>query len=145
VVGKGGPKLHEAKAGDDYANGLTGGDGKPGGKGMMRMDFDSGAMRITAQGLSIDGLVRQLSGQLNSHVENDTGLKGDYDFTLRFTPDNMRLESSTASGGATTNLSNGGGISIFDALQEQLGLKLESQKGPLDVIVIDHIEQPSEN
>jgi uncharacterized protein (TIGR03435 family) len=145
VVAKGGSKLHEAKPGDEYANGLTGADGKPGGKGMMSMRFDSGAMVITVQALSIDGLAQQLSAQMNSHVENVTGIKGDYDFTLRYKPESMQLEAPNPSGSGNANLSDNAAPSIVDALQEQLGLKLESQKGPLDVIVIDHIEQPSEN
>jgi uncharacterized protein (TIGR03435 family) len=87
----------------------------------------------------------QLSGQMSSHVENDTGLKGDYDFTLRWVPESMKLDAANSSGSGNVNLTDNAAPSISDALQEQLGLKLNSEKGPLDAIVIDHIEQPSEN
>jgi len=144
VVAKGGPKLHEAKPIEDSASGSKDSASKPG-KGMMRMSFDAGAMLLTAEELSIDALVGQLSGSLGSEVQNDTGLKGSYDFTLRWAPESMRLEAGSSSGSGNANVSDNAAPSIFDALQEQLGLKLESQKAPLDVIVIDHIEQPSEN
>jgi uncharacterized protein (TIGR03435 family) len=146
VVAKGGPKLHESKSGDDYPNGIQGPDAKAGGKGMMRMEFDSGGMLMTAQAMSMDSLVRQLEGQVHSKVENETGLKGDYDFTLRFSIDEARVEVPNPSGGsANVSLADNSGTTIFTALQEQLGLKLESKKAPVDVIVIDHIEAPSEN
>lgn len=57
---------------------------------------------------------------------DNTGLKGNYDFELTFERDG---ESS----------------SIFSALQEQLGLKLESKKAPVEFLIIDHVEEPSEN
>jgi uncharacterized protein (TIGR03435 family) len=145
IVAKGGSKLHEAKAGDDYASGLQGPDGKSGGKGTMRVGDDSGAIVMTAQGISIDRLVAQISGQLGSQVHNETGLKGDYDITLRYTSEDMRMEAPNPSGGGNVSQSDNNGISLFAALEDQLGLKLESQKGPVDVIVIDHVEPPSEN
>jgi uncharacterized protein (TIGR03435 family) len=135
VVAKGGPKLHESKPDDDYKNGLKGFDGQAGGKGMMQMRSDSGGFLITAQAFSMDRLAAQLSGQLNSHVQNHTGMAGTYDFTLRFSM-NDSVDASASDPSVP---------SLFTALQDQLGLKLESTKGPLDVIVIDHIERPSEN
>jgi uncharacterized protein (TIGR03435 family) len=66
-------------------------------------------------------------------VIDKTNLKGLYDFRLQFTPE--AFSGNTA----------GTGPSIFTALQEQLGLRLESTKGPVDVLVIDHVERPSEN
>jgi uncharacterized protein (TIGR03435 family) len=135
VVAKGGPKLHESKPDDDYKNGLKGFDGRAGGKGMMRMQSDSGGFLLTAQAFSMDRLAAQLSGQLNSHVQNNTGMAGTYDFTLRFSM-NDSVDASASDPSVP---------SLFTALQDQLGLKLESTKGPLDVIVIDHIERPSEN
>lgn len=139
-VAKGGPKVQEAKPGDEYSNGLAGMDGKPGGKGMMRMSSDPGGILITAQGLSMDRLAAQISGTVHSKVENETGLKGDYDFTLRYSPDDARVVVPNPSqGGGSAGLADNSEISIFTALQDQLGLKLESKKAPLDVIVIDHI------
>jgi uncharacterized protein (TIGR03435 family) len=66
-------------------------------------------------------------------VLDKTGLEGKYDFTLKWAS-----EDQAASGDSS-------GPSIFTAIQEQLGLRLESTKAPLDVLVIDHIERPSEN
>ena len=68
-----------------------------------------------------------------------TGLTGSYDFTLQWKP---------AEGGQQpedTSQSDSSGPSIFTAIQDQLGLKLESQKGPVQTLVIDHVERPSEN
>jgi uncharacterized protein (TIGR03435 family) len=146
VVAKGGPKLLESKPNDDYKDGIKGFDGQPGGKGMMRMQRDSGGFVFTAQGYSMDKFADQLSMQLRSNVQNDTGLKADYDFTLRYSPEDARVVVPNPSGaGGSASLSDNSGISIFTAVQDQLGLRLESTKGPLDVIVIDHIERPSEN
>jgi uncharacterized protein (TIGR03435 family) len=68
------------------------------------------------------------------YVIDKTGLTGRYDFELHWTPDDTPADSALA-----------GGPSIFTALQEQLGLKLESARAPVDVLVIDSAEQPSPN
>ena len=144
VVAKNGPKLQEAKPGDTYPNGFKGPGGR-GGRGMMMM----GQGELTGQGLHIADLARQLSQQLGRSVVDKTGLTGLYDFTLKWTPDNqMPMPGGAGDGGrgsdgsASTDSSS---PSIFTAVQEQLGLKLESQKGPVEVLVIDHVEKPSEN
>ena len=68
-------------------------------------------------------------------VVDQTGLHGVYNFDLTWTPTNRPDESIDPPG-----------VSLFDALQEQLGLKLDQRKAPVDRIVIDHIERlPSEN
>jgi len=72
-------------------------------------------------------------------VVNKTGLTGKYDFMLKWTPD---TGSSMANGSTSPDSSE---PSLFTAIQEQLGLKLEAQKSPVDVIVIDSIETPSPN
>jgi uncharacterized protein (TIGR03435 family) len=69
-------------------------------------------------------------------VVDKTGLTGKYDFTLKWTPDTTQAADSN---GTDT------GPSLFTALQEQLGLRLESTKAPVDIIVIDHVELPSAN
>jgi uncharacterized protein (TIGR03435 family) len=70
-------------------------------------------------------------------VIDRTGLTGTYDLELRWTPDNLR--SNPADAGASTP----DAPSIFAALQEQLGLKLEAQRGPVEFLVIDSVEQPT--
>jgi uncharacterized protein (TIGR03435 family) len=68
---------------------------------------------------------------------NRTGLNGEYDFWMEVVPPNGVLPDGTQ---ADPN-----GPTVMEALQEQLGLKVESQTGPVDVFVVDHIEKPSEN
>jgi uncharacterized protein (TIGR03435 family) len=142
VVAKGGPKLQEAKPGDTYPNGIKGFDGQ-GGAGLMHM----GPGGLTGQGLPISSLARILSQQLGNTVEDKTGLTGKYDFTLQWTPDRNTSPMSPEPGqqGPAASSTDSSGPSIFTAIQEQLGLKLESQKGPVEVLVIDHVETPSEN
>jgi uncharacterized protein (TIGR03435 family) len=73
-------------------------------------------------------------------VIDRTGVTGNWDFELTFTPERIRQQALT--GGAPPDV-DPNGPSIFTAVQEQLGLKLESTKGPVNVLVIDHVEQPS--
>jgi uncharacterized protein (TIGR03435 family) len=74
-------------------------------------------------------LCDMLSRVLDRVVVNETGLSGAYDFVLDYTPDDPRYSDSA------------GMQSVFTALQRQLGLKLESRKGPVDVLVIDRVER----
>jgi uncharacterized protein (TIGR03435 family) len=112
---------------------------------MLMMD---GSGHIESIGTGTSGLVRLLSAQLGRTVVDKTGLTGDYDFKLDWTPDNA-VSAMTRNGdpGAVDNASSRGtgGPSLFAALEEQLGLKLVSTKGPVDVIVIDQLEQPTAN
>lgn len=83
------------------------------------------------------------------HRETKTGLKGAYDFELHWTPEPGQ-GSPEAFGlppvaSDAPPLVGANGPSIFTALQEQLGLRLESQKGPVKILVIDHVEKASEN
>jgi len=73
-----------------------------------------------------------LSDQVERAVLDRTGLAGFYEFTLTWTPDEARTADDAAP-------------SLFTAIQEQLGLKLESTRGPVEVVVIDHVEKPDEN
>jgi uncharacterized protein (TIGR03435 family) len=77
-------------------------------------------------------LIEELENQLNCIVRDETGLEGTYDYTLEWTPDDQAHAESA-------------GPSLFTALKEQLGLKLEMQKRPVDVVILDHIERPSPN
>ena len=88
-----------------------------------------GQGKLTAHRSQVGSLAFSLSGSVGRVIIDKTGLNALYDIDLRWSPDN---EPDT-------------GPSIFTALEEQLGLKLEPAKAPIDVIVIDHIERPSEN
>jgi uncharacterized protein (TIGR03435 family) len=93
-------------------------------------------------------------GYLRSEVVDATGLEGGWDFTFSFSPQGL-LQRSRPSGedanaqapGAAPQASDPSeAISLFDSITRQLGLKLEAQKRPMPVLVIDHIErQPVEN
>ncbi len=74
-----------------------------------------------------------------------TGLKGNYDFKLQWTPDESEAFSGRARMHDNAPPPDFSWPSIFMAIQEQLGLKLDSQKGPEEVLMIDHVEKPSEN
>jgi len=67
-------------------------------------------------------------------VIDRTGLTGNFDIELQWTPDNLRSVAASA---------GGDGPSLFTALQEQLGLKLEAARGPVEYLVIDSAEQPT--
>lgn len=144
VLAKGGSKLKEATPGDTYANGLKGPNG-PGGAGMMMM----GRGELTAQAVPMERLVQTLSLQLGSSVVDKTGLVGKYDIHLQWTPDEGSGQMMGPPPGGSMPGANAPpdetGPSLFTALQDQLGLKLEARKEPVDVIVIDHIEPPSPN
>ena len=78
-------------------------------------------------------------------VVDRTGLTDRYDFSLRYTPDaSMRLTNvPNAVPRPTTDVD--APPDLFTAFQQQLGLKLESTRGPVDIVVVDSIERPSEN
>jgi len=78
-------------------------------------------------------LALPLTGALGRPVIDDTGLAGGYDFTLIWTPD-------TPGGPADAS-----GVSLFSVLQDQLGLKVESKKASMDVIVVDQAQKPFAN
>jgi uncharacterized protein (TIGR03435 family) len=103
--------------------------------------------KVTAQGVTLDALATQLTEQLHQIVQNKTGLNGNYDFTLEWTPesdhDGIPPMTSGEAGGAV--VADSSVLSIITALQEQLGLKLESKKSAIPVFVVDHLERPSEN
>jgi uncharacterized protein (TIGR03435 family) len=105
-----------------------------------------GASRIRATAAPIHNLidalesVADIGGQV---VIDKTGLTGRYDFSLKWMP----LQTAAAPGGESGAAPppDAEGASLFTAIEEQLGLKLVSTKGPGQVLVIDHIEKPSEN
>lgn len=166
VIVKGGPKLTESKpdeAGphefpDPKAGPAAPGHEPPGNAGptgpgkdpMGRRGMVSiGPGRIDAHGGGMEFLAHSLSFNVGRTVLDETGLKGRYDFTLQWTPDQGMMPTGGPGGeGGPAHgdvAADAGGPSLFTALEEQLGLKLESQKRKVDVIVIDHIDAPSEN
>jgi uncharacterized protein (TIGR03435 family) len=142
VVVKGGSKLKEATPGDTYANGIKGPDGTAH-AGMMRM----GRGQLTGQGLPIASLVSMLSQQLQRTVVDKTSLTGKYDFELQWTEESSdpMFKGPDGSPQKTEPAPDASGPSIFTALQEQLGLKLQSAKGPVETLVVDSVAMPSEN
>lgn len=128
TVAKGGAKLTETKPDAQDAS-----DPQNAWRGLR-----SSKGKIQAQGASIKMLVGSLSskpeigGRL---MVDETGLSGKYDFELTWSPESL---------GAPTE-GDAGGPSLFAALQEQLGLKVEQKKSPEDCIVIDHVEMPSKD
>jgi uncharacterized protein (TIGR03435 family) len=80
-------------------------------------------------------------------VLDKTGLTGRYDLTLKWTPDQNQgmMPGGPRPSGEDAPPADATGPSLFTAIQEQLGLKLESEKAPLDVLVVQHVERPTEN
>jgi uncharacterized protein (TIGR03435 family) len=133
------------------------------GRGGMMISLSSGNAHMAANGQTMAGLAEMLSNQMDLPVVDMTGLTGKYDFTLTFAPEGgvgLRLPAGIAppppagpppgeSGGGMPAASTPDAQSspnLFTALQEQLGLKLEQRKGPVDLLVIDHLEKaPVEN
>jgi uncharacterized protein (TIGR03435 family) len=93
---------------------------------------------LRATGAPIEVLANFLSNILKRKVLDKTGLSGDFDVNLKWAPD-----LSTPGNNPSTTAD--AGPSIFTAIEEQLGLKLESGKAPIDVLVIDYVQRPSEN
>jgi uncharacterized protein (TIGR03435 family) len=140
VVGKNGPKLHEATPGATSPNGL--------GPGLMSSSSNWLAETTTFHAMPISGLARSLEARLGRHIVDKTGLTGNYDFTLKFSTDRAQPQSAPGESSNTppppSHLDPDAPF-LLTAIQQQLGLKLESGKGPVEVIVIDHIERPSGN
>ena len=99
-------------------------------------------MGMVAGVTALGTLSGQLSSILDRTVIDKTGLAGIFDFNLEWTPNPV---AAPPDGPATYTSNDAVGPSIFTALQEQLGLRLESAKGPVEMLVIDHVERPSEN
>lgn len=94
-----------------------------------------GTVQFMGRNTSIQEVVETLSIFLERPVLDRTGLKGGFDFTLNYAAD-------PDAPGPFTSVA---GPALFTALQEQAGLKLESTKAPVEVLVIDYVQQPSEN
>jgi uncharacterized protein (TIGR03435 family) len=124
MVAKRGPKFRESSAQQ-----LRQADIK-GYQGSVLQSYNGG---LEVQEFSMPALALSLYRVLGRTVVDKTGLTGRYDFSLRWTPDNLSDET------------NAEWPSILTAVEEQLGLKLESARFPVDTLVVDQIEMPSEN
>ena len=147
VVAKNGPKLHEAAVTPpDSAPAELPKPGGPPPKGGIWM---TGRGQLNVTGANLGMFANVLSMQLGRIVLDKTGLKGNYEFTLKWTPDEGQGQMFRGAGDGQPRDAapppDASGPTIFTAVQEQLGLKLESQKGPVDTLVIDHVDRPSEN
>jgi uncharacterized protein (TIGR03435 family) len=103
-----------------------------------------GRNRVAAASIPIADLTPMLSRILGRMVADKTGLTGRFDISLEWAPNESQALQSPPDGPKPPP-PDATGPSIFTALQEQLGLKLESQKGPVEIFVIDRAEKPSEN
>lgn len=142
VVVKGGIKMQVSKPLDPNVK-LTPGQ-NPSNVGMSVSDK---LFTLTGHRASMESIVRWISMQLGSTVIDKTGLTESYDYTLSFVPDESMkagILPPGSNGGSTLPL-DAEGPSIFTALPEQLGMKLVAQKEPVDVVLIDHMEQPTAN
>jgi uncharacterized protein (TIGR03435 family) len=94
--------------------------------------FEGANKVLTSKGARMPDLADALSNQVGRKVIDKTGLTGHTDITLKWS------DEVAAAPGATN-------VDIFTAIEEQLGLKLQPSKGPVDILVIEHAEMPSEN
>jgi uncharacterized protein (TIGR03435 family) len=119
VVAKSGPKLQQVE---------------PGGTSMNDNESNN-SRRITAERASMAVLAEALARIVEHPVVDRSGLQGVYSLKLQYTPDNSKSDGPDAAG-----------PSIYAALEEQLGLKLQTQKLPVEIIVVDYVERvPTEN
>jgi uncharacterized protein (TIGR03435 family) len=114
-VAKNGPRLEKAEGGEPTTSGGHG--------------------RLLAKNTTMDRFAEVLSRQMDLPVVNHTGLTGVFNPKLQWNPESAKLDVA-----ASESLP-----SIFTAMEQQLGLRLRSQKTPVEVLVIDYAEKPSEN
>jgi len=100
---------------------------------------------MNGQRVPIARITRELSPFAGRPVQDETGLSGAFDFQLTWTPDPGEPRADGDKVKAAGIPVDPAGPSFFSAIQEQLGLKLESKKGQVEILVIDHAERPSEN
>jgi uncharacterized protein (TIGR03435 family) len=102
--------------------------------------YEAGPLHIKGSKVHIADLVRELTSVLDRPVLDRTGFTGEFDLDLSFTPSEALVGFPGLGGPADSSLPD-----IFAALEEQLGLKLVADKGPVEVLVIDHAERPTTN
>jgi uncharacterized protein (TIGR03435 family) len=130
VAAKGGTKLQPA-----IPEVAQGSDSDPRAASPLLQRCDQHGCELEARRVSMQHLASMLTGQEQAEVVDGTGLTGDYAFDLRWRPDSMRGGEDSPDAYPV----------LETALQEQLGLKFERTRKMTDVIVVDHIEKPTEN
>ena len=98
-----------------------------------------GLGRMTGKSTTMRQLASVLSGLVQRSVVDRTDLTGVFDLDLEWSPTAQNADAADVAPSVDS------GISLFTALQEQLGVKLRSQRGPVDYVVIDRVEPPTEN
>jgi bla regulator protein blaR1 len=128
MVSKNGPKLKRVQDDD-------------------RTSTNVGRGKVTARRISMSEFATRLSGLLDRPVRDLTGLAGVFELTLEWTPDDNQAGLNAGGNAKAGTLAEARivGPTIFTALQEQLGLKLESQNSPIDILTIDHAEKAYDN
>ena len=101
----------------------------------------NGRGNVVSRAATMDQLARALSMSLDRVVVNRTGLTSHFEMSLDWTP----FQAPTAPGSRPNELSTELGAGVFTAIQEQLGLKLESTRGPVEVVIIDSVARPTPN
>jgi bla regulator protein blaR1 len=112
---------------------------------MPRGAMGIGRGSIEANGVPIDAFIQGLSQQLGRPIVDKTGMKGFYDIKLQWTPELGVGLVKPGGPDPDPPLADASSPSIFTAIQEQLGLRLDSAKGPVDILVIDSVQKPTEN
>jgi uncharacterized protein (TIGR03435 family) len=98
--------------------------------------------RLAGRDVPLSEIVGELGRATGRHVVDETGLAGRYDVTLTYTPDSVVLNPATR---AEFPAIDPDGPSLGTALREQLGLRLQSRRGPVDVLVVERVQPPTPN
>ena len=133
VVAKGGPNLHESNPAEPGLDMFKAPDGGKGQGVRVGLSQFRGGTKFTGQRATMALVANMITCGLGTPVVDKSGLTGEFDLTLEWVPQEV------------ADAPDGTGPTMFTALQEQLGLKLESAKVPVDVLVIDRLEKPSGN
>jgi uncharacterized protein (TIGR03435 family) len=130
VIAKGGPKLTATTKEEEQATNTA------------VIGIAAGQMTVRNATMSEFASLMQRYVRLDRPIVNHTGIAGKYNFKLTWTPDFSQFDGNPPPGPAREDEN---APSLYTAMQEQLGLKLEAAREPADVLVIDHVERPSEN
>jgi uncharacterized protein (TIGR03435 family) len=131
VMGNDGPKIAK---------------GDPNGLPHVRFKYISAQLvPLEATDATMEDFIFGMQDVLDRPLIDQTGLKGRWNFTLKWTPDESQFTGWGIRFPPRESESSGGQVGLFTAIQEQLGLKLKAERAPVGVIVVDSVERPSEN